>query len=291
MEDIGFDFSPIISRRPLKWPHGARVTFTVHLGVEHFEWNRPIPGGAGPDAGRVPDVRNYSVRDYGHRVGIWRIIELIDKYNLKVDAGLNSMAADHHPIIIEEGKKRGWEFMAHGITNSWSLASLKEEEEERNAIRQSIQKATEATGKRPEGWIGPNLSESFNTRNILVEEGIKFIMGWCNDDQPYMMNLKAGKLACVPYSVDTNDLPAFNFSHIQPAEFEQRVRDHFDCLYEEGAKTGRVMGVTCHPFVIGIPSRIKCLERIFEYVAGHKDVWHCTPSEIVNWCYEQKWFA
>jgi peptidoglycan/xylan/chitin deacetylase (PgdA/CDA1 family) len=289
MEDIGFEFSPITTRKPLKWPGGARVTFTVHLGVEHFEYDKPIPGGVGPDAGHVPDVRNYSVRDYGHRVGIWRVIDLIDKYNLKVDAGLNAMACDHHPVLIEEGKKRNWEFMAHGITNSWSLTGLKEEEE-RKVIKQSVQRVAEAIGKRPGGWIGPNLAESFNTRKILVEEGMRFIMGWCNDDQPYMMNLPNGKLVSVPYSVDTNDLPAFNYFHLTPVEFEQRMKDHFDVMYEEGAKSGGVMGITLHPFVIGIPSRIKCLDRIFQYVAGRKDVWYCTPSDIVNWCYEQHYF-
>lgn len=283
MQEVGFEFSPIVARKPLQWPGGARLAFMVHLGVEHFEFNMPIPGGVGPDAGRFPDIRNYSVRDYGHRVGIWRIIELLDKYNLfKVDAGVNSLACDHYPILIEEGKKRGWEFVAHGVTNSKALTNLSEEEE-RQTIRQVLQRITAAAGKRPEGWIGPNLAETFNTRDILAEEGLQYVMDWCNDDQPYLMKLRKGSLVAVPYSVDTNDLPAFNYFHLKPSEFYERIKDHFDVLYEEGAKNGRTMGITLHPFVIGVPFRIKCLDQIFRYIVNHKDVWFATPGEIASW--------
>lgn len=285
MEETGFEYSPIIARSALKWPGGARLAFLVHLAVEHFEFNLPIPGGLGPDAGRFPDVRNYSVRDYGNRVGVWRIIKLLDKYNMKVDALVNSSACDHYPILIEEGKKRNWEFVAHGITNSKSLTNLPEEEE-RRGIKQAIERIEDAVGKRPEGWIGPNLSETFSTRDILLEEGIRYVVEWCNDDQPYLMKLQKGDLVSVPYSVDTNDLPAFNYSQLKPSEFYERIKDHFDVLYEEGATSGTVMGITLHPFVIGTPFRIKCLEKILHYIVDHKDVWFTTPSEIVNWCYK-----
>ena len=290
MEELGFEYSPIVLRRPLKWPGGARLAFLVHLGIEHFEFNLPVPGGVGPDAGRVPDIRNYSVRDYGHRVGIWRVIDLLDRYKMKVGAGVNSAACDHYPILFEEGKKRGWEFVAHGVTNSKALTNLSEEEE-RRVIRQVLQRITDAVGKRPEGWIGPNLAESFNTRDILAEEGLRYVMDWCNDDQPYLMNLRKGRLMAVPYSVDTNDLPAFNYAYYTPSEFYEKIKDHFDVLYEEGATNGRVMGITLHPFIIGAPSRIKVLDKILQYVVQHKEVWFTTPSEIVDWCYQHYFTA
>ena len=160
------------------------------------------------------------------------------------------------------------------------------EEEERRGVKQAIERIADAVGKRPEGWIGPNLSETFRTRDILLEEGIRYEVEWCNDDQPYLMKLQKGNLVSVPYSVDTNDLPAFNYSQLKPSEFFERIRDHFDILYEEGATSGTVMGITLHPFVIGTPFRIKCLEKILHYIVDHKDVWFTTPSEIVNWCYK-----
>jgi allantoinase len=290
MNETGFEYSPIIARKPLKWPGGARLAFMVHLAIEHFEFNMPIPGGLGPDAGKCPDVRNYSVRDYGNRVGVWRIIKLLDKYKVKVDALVNSAACDHYPMLIEEGKKRNWEFVGHGITNSRSLTNLPEDEE-RKGVKQAVERIAEAVGKRPVGWIGPNLSETFSTRDILLEEGMQYVMEWCNDDQPYLMRLKKGSLVSVPYSVDTNDLPAFNYAQLTPLGFYERVKEQFDVLYEEGATSGTVMGITLHPFVIGVPFRIKCLDKILQHITSQKNLWLATPSEIVDWCHNHYFAA
>ena len=214
-----------------------------------------------------------------------RLIEVLDKYNIKATAGVNSSACDHYPIVIDEAKKRGWEFMAHGINNSQVLTNLPEEEE-RRVIKQAIQRIEAAVGKRPEGWISPGLAETFVTRDILVEEGIRYVCDWCNDEQPYLMKVRKGVLVAVPYSVDTNDLPAFTFNNLKPQDFYEMVKDQFDVLYEESKTSGRIMSITLHPFLIGRPFRIKCLDKILQYITHHKGVWFTTPSEIVNWCYK-----
>lgn len=287
MQETGYEYSPIIGRKLLAWPGGARLAICVMVAVEHFEFDLPIPGGLGMAAGHVPDVRNYSVRDYGPRVGIWRLMEHLDNYNIKkITAGVNSSACDHYPIVIDEAKKRGWEFVAHGITNSKVLSNLPEEEE-RRVIKQAIQRIADAVGKRPEGWVSPGLAETFSTRHILAEEGIKYLMDWCNDDQPYLMNTRKGYLVSVPYSVDLNDLPAFTYYHLTPQEFYEMVKDQFDALYEESKTSGRVMSIGLHPHIIGIPFRIKYLDKVLQYLVQHKEtIWLATPSEIVDWCYK-----
>ncbi|MEE8472220.1 MAG: polysaccharide deacetylase family protein [Dehalococcoidia bacterium] len=285
MRDIGFEYSPIIARDVLKWPGDARLAVWVGVAVEHHEFDLPTIGGPGMVSGSVPDVRNYSARDYGPRVGIWRLMDLLDRFDIPTTAFLNSSACDHYPIIIDEARKRDWEFMAHGVTNSKILTGLPEEEE-RGVIRGVIQRITDAVGKRPQGWIGPGLAETFNTRDILVEEGIRYVCDWCNDDQPYLMRAGKGRLMSVPYSVELNDLPAFTYYHLSPESFYQMVRDQFDVLYEEGKTNGRVMSIGLHPNIVGVPFRIKCLERILKHITNRKDVWLATPSEIVDWCDE-----
>lgn len=285
MQEVGYEYSPIVNRDVLKWPGNARLAVWVGVAIEHYEFNLPSISGVGQAVGHAPDVVNYSVRDYGLRVGIWRIMEVLDRYKIKGTALLNSAACEHYPIIIEEANKRGWEFMAHGITNSKLLLDLPEDEE-RGIIKTSIQQIEKAVGKRPEGWIGPALIETFNTRNILAEEGIRYLCDWCNDDQPYLMKVRTGTLVAIPYSYVLNDSPAFSRYNLTPKEYYEIVRDEFDVLYEEGAASGRVMSISLHPFIIGLPFRIKYLDKVLRYVASHEDVWFTTPAEIVNWCYE-----
>ena len=203
MDHNRFDYSPIIKREPIRWPNGARVAVWVIPNIEHYEFD--IPGIGMQPFNIVPDVINYAWRDYGPRVGIWRLMEALGQYGMRGTVALNSAVCDHYPIIIEEAKKRNWEFMGHGITNSRLLNGLSEEEE-RKVIRETIQTITKAVGKAPEGWLGPALAETFITPDLLAEEGIRYLCDWCNDDQPYPMKVKKGKLISVPYSVEINDI-------------------------------------------------------------------------------------
>jgi len=283
MDHQRFDYSPIIKRKPLKWPNGARVAVWIIPNIEHFEFD--LPGTALFPLNVVPDVLNYAWRDYAVRVGIWRLMDTLDHYSIRATVALNAAVCEHYPIIIEEGKKRNWEFMGHGMTNSQLLAGLPEEEE-RKVIRDTIHTITKSVGEAPEGWLGPGLAETFITPDLLAEEGIRYLCDWCNDDQPYAMKVKKGRLLSVPYSIELNDIPFFVGKGNSGADFLQAIQDQFDVLYEEGKVNGRVMAIALHPFIISVPHRHKYFAKALEYICRHKEVWLATGSEIANWYYD-----
>lgn len=279
MENPRCDYSAIISRKPLRWPNNARVAVWVIPNIEWFEFDWSL-------SGVLPDVRNFSRRDYGARVGIWRLMAILDKHNLRATVALNSAVCQHYPLIIEEAKKRRWEFMGHGITNSRPLAGLSEVEE-RRVVHECLATIEQATGERPRGWLGPGLIETYNTLDLLAEEGIRYVCDWVNDDQPYPMKVRQGSIVSLPYSIELNDMPLFNVPNFMPRDFLEMIRDQFDVLYREGAENGRVMGIALHPFLIGAPFRIKYLDEALAYIAGHDGVWFATGSEIEDWYCER----
>lgn len=283
-----YDYSPIPERKPLKWPKEARVALWVIPNIEHYEFD--IPSTAIHPMNLVPDVLNYGWRDYAPRVGIWRMMDLFDKYKIRGTVALNSAVCDQYPIIIEKAKERKWEFMGHGVTNSQLLNGISEEEE-RKIIRTTVQRIREATGTAPQGWLGPALAETFNTPDLLAEEGISYLCDWCNDDQPYPMKVRKGRLVSVPYSIEINDIPFFLGMKRSPADFLQAIKDQFDLLYEEGKTQGRVMAIALHPFLISVPYRFKYLDRALEYIVGHKSVWLTTGGEIAKWYYDNYYTA
>lgn len=283
MDHQRFDYSPIIKRKPLSWPNGARVAVWIIPNIEHFEFE--LPGTALFPLNLVPDVLNYAWRDYAVRVGIWRLMDTLDQYGVRATVALNAAVCEHYPSIIEEGKKRNWEFMGHGMTNSQLLAGLPEEEE-RKVIRQTIHTITKSVGKAPEGWLGPALAETFITPDLLAEEGIRYLCDWCNDDQPYAMKVRTGQLLSVPYSIELNDIPFFLGRGSSGADFLQAITDQFDVLYEEGKTNGRVMAIALHPFIISVPHRHKYFAQALDYICRHREVWLATGSEIAHWYYD-----
>ncbi len=283
MDHSRFDYSPIIKRKPIKWPNGARVAVWVIPNIEHYEFDIPAIGMQ--PFNLVPDIINYGWRDYAPRVGVWRLMDALDKYGMRGSVTLNSSVCEHYPIIIEEGKKRNWEFLGHGITNSRLLNGLSEDEE-RKVIRETVQTITKAVGKAPEGWLGPALAETFVTPDLLVEEGIRYLCDWCNDDQPYPMKVKKGKLISVPYSVELNDISFFIGMKGSAEGFMQAIKDQFDVLYEEGKTNGRVMAIAVHPFIVNVPHRHKYFVQALEYIARQKEVWLTTGGEIAKWYYD-----
>ena len=280
MDNTLWDYSPIITRKPFKLPDQARVAIWVALNVEYFDINLPIPvpGGKGS---AVPDMRNYANRDYGNRIGIWRIIEVLDRHNVKATVDINAYVCDHYPIIVEECKKLGWEFMCHANTNSQFLGGMSEAEE-RRVIRESMVAITKAVGQRPKGWRSPGFSSTFNTPHILAEEGIRYMSDWSNDDQPYPLKVKRGSLISIP----ANDVSDLGFQNMAPAQYYEAIKEHFDTLYREGANQARTFGISLHPYVIGRPSRIGWLDKALQYIKSHKDVWFATGWEIASWYYK-----
>jgi allantoinase len=280
-----FDYSPIIDRPRLSWPNDARVASWVIPNIEHFLFDRPSTRLTNLPVN--PDVLNYSWRDYGVRVGIWRMMEVMERYGVKGTVALNSDVCARYPRIIEEGKKLGWEWMGHGNNNS-TLFAGQSEAEERALIKDVVTTISKSVGKAPRGWLSPALSETMRTLDILAENGIEYVGNWVNDDQPYPMRVKKGSMIAMPYSVEINDIPALLDLHQSPETFGQMICDQFDVLYEDGAQTGRVMSICLHPFLVGYPHRSKYFAKALHHITSRQEVWLTTGGAIVDW-YKEKY--
>ncbi len=278
-----FPYSPIIDRPRLSWPNGARVALWVIPNVEFFALDEVIPAGTGTSGAPMPapDIPSWSVRDYGNRIGVFRIMDVLERHGIRATAALNSDLCARHPRIIEEGNRRGWEWMGHNESNSRRLNAI-DPMQERNVVRNCLDTIGKATGRRPTGWLSSALQETWNTLDILAAEGCQYVSDWVNDDQPYFMTLEGGKsLISIPYSHVINDKPQYERDHRSADEFQAMICRHFDVLYREGAESGRVMAISLHPYLTGMPHRIGALGGALDYIGGHAHVWKATGSELV----------
>ena len=280
------EYSPIVGRTPLKLPGGARVAVWPVINVEEWDINAPMARSVIPAPQGVtvlPDIANFSWFDYGLRVGFWRLKGVLDRHGIRATLSLNASVCNSYPVIVEESVKSGWEILGHGFIQR----ALNLEEDERDVIRRSIQLIKETTGKAPRGWMGPGLAETFDTPDILAEEGIEYVCDWVNDDQPYPMKVKSGSLVAIPYTVELNDIPIYLIQNHPSPEIFQRAKDHFDTLYEEAADGARIMCVSTHPYITGAAHRIRYYNQVFEYIKRHEGVVFMTGSEILDW-YKQE---
>jgi len=277
-----FAYSAIVDRPPLRWPNGARVAVWVIPNIEHFLFDRPSTPITHATLQLVPDVLNYSWRDYGVRVGVWRMMDVMEKHGVKGTVALNSDVCRHYPRIIEAGRALGWEWMGHGTTNS-VLINDQSEDDERALIGRVVDTIAESTGARPRGWLSPALSESHRTLDLLAAAGIQYVGNWVNDEQPYPMRVATGSMISLPYSIEINDIPAFLELKRSPEEFGRMICDQFDVLYEDGARTGRVMSICLHPFLIGHPHRAKYFDQALAHIRSRQEVWLATGGEIVDY--------
>lgn len=273
---LPFTYQPIIERPPLSWPGGARVAVYIGLNVEHFLVDRPSTSIWPGTADLVPDALNYGWRDYGARVGIWRTIESLDRYGVRPSVLLNSQVIDHHPQIVAAGLERDWVWLAHGQTNSILHAGLTVEQE-RKVLAEITERIGDATGRRPRGWMGPGLTETGNTPELLAELGFEYLLDWTNDDQPYPLTVPG--MLSVPYSVELNDLLLFG-KGFTGAEFVQIVKDQYEQLHADSATGGRVLALALHPFVIGQPFRHKYFDEALRFLTSQPDMWVTTSDEI-----------
>jgi len=277
-----FPYTPINRRPQLKWPNGARVALWVIPNIEFFSLKKPLPGHPWEKAsGDAPTVRAWGQRDYGNRIGIFRVMEVLTKHGIRATATVNSDICDHHPQILEDASKLGWEFMGHNKTNTVRLSGLSYDQE-REVIHDSLERLAQVTGKKPVGWLGSGLAETWNTLDVLAEEGCLYVSDWVNDDQPYLMDIKGKQLVYLPYSYEINDSPQLYYRDRSIDEFETMIKRQFDVLYREGEHSGRVMAICLHPFIIGTPHRIGGLDSALEYICSHAGVWKATGAEIVQ---------
>jgi allantoinase len=277
MEHGRFAYSAIVDRPPLRWPNGARLAVWVIPNIEYLHFDELLRSSA-PRA-TAPDIIRYAPLDYGNRVAIWRVMAVLDRFNIRATVALNGNVCDIYPAIVREGCRRHWEWMGHGWSLGRSLNGL-DETEERALIARTLSTIEAATGARPRGWLGPALAETVRTPDLLKEAGVDYVADWVNDDQPYAMQTAHGDLHSIPYSTEINDTVVFPAQ--PPEEFLRMIKDQFDTLYAEAAETAKVMAIALHPGKIGVPHRIRYLAEGLEYIHAHDGVWWATGSEIVD---------
>ncbi|MEA2316465.1 MAG: hypothetical protein QOD44_654 [Solirubrobacteraceae bacterium] len=281
MDNELYGYSPIVDRPRIEWPDGKRLAFWIGLNIEHYEVDKPSTSLFPGTAGLVPDPLNYGWRDYGPRVGIWRMMEALDRLGMRASVMLNADVCRSYPQIVEEGVKRDWAWIAHGKNNSIFQSGMSPDDE-RAYLSDVVGTIERATGSRPKGWLGPALTETMQTPEILAELGLTYVCDWCCDDQPFSLNVKAWPMLSVPYSIEVNDIPLFVGKSLSGEDFYRIVVDQFDVLYAEAEESGRVMSLGLHPFVVGLPFRHPYLVRALEYILGHDGVWATTSDEIAD---------
>ena len=285
-----YDYLPITDRPALAWPDGARVAFWVAPNIEFYEWEPPAAPTRKPWPRVQPDVLGYSHRDYGNRVGVWRMIDVMDRYGVRGSVSLNVAVCEHHPEIIEACVERDWEFFSHGIYNTRYTYGM-DEAQERAMISDAIETVRKHTGTQLAGWLSPALSNTEHTMDLLAEYGIRYTCDLFHDDQPFPVKVARGRLISVPYSLDMNDFVVYQMYLASPREYGAMIRAQFDQLYREGVESGRVMCVPLHPYLVAQPHRLEPFADALAYITSHDKVWVTTGAEIAEWYYAHAYDA
>jgi allantoinase len=280
-----YNYLPLIDRPKIQWPNGARVAFWICPNVEFYELDPP--GGQGRQIWPrpYPDILNYSLRDYGNRSGIWRVMETLEKFGVRASVSLNAAMCDHMPEIVDECVKLNWELFSHGIYNTRLIYGLSEDDI-RQIIGDSVDTIKRHSGKAVSGWLAPALSSTETFLDLLPEFDIKYAIDVVPDDQPVPIKVRSGRLIAVPYSTEINDVRVIGVRGYTSDRWASMIKASFDQLYEEGRENGMVLCVPLHPFVIGQPHRISALDDVLRHVTSHSEVWLATASEIADWYYQ-----
>lgn len=275
-------YSPILHRPRLRWPGGARVALWVVPNIEHYEFLPKFVRTRDPwPRSPHPDLLGYGQRDYGNRVGLWRLFGLTDDLNIPCTVSLNLAVIQHYPAILEAMERRGWELMSHGIYNTryhWDFS----EAEERAAMQEAADIHLRLTGRRIRGWFSPAITNTLATFDLAAETGYDYTADLYHDDQPFPLRVRSGRLISLPYSVELNDVILHRRGEEAEA-FAQQIRDYFDVVYDEGEEQGRVMCLALHPYWVGQPHRIKPVRAALEYILAHPGVWVTTGASIADW--------
>lgn len=284
-----YSYWPITDRPTVVWPDGHKMAFYLELNIEHFEPGLPGPGYFPPSVFPLDPI-NQGLRDYGTRVGVWRLIDLFDELGIPVSAAVNSAACHHYPQIIAAGVKRDWAWLAHGITNSKQWNDMDPDEEGRR-LDEMIADIVSATGNTPRGWLGPGLTETPNTLFLLGQRGFTYTLDWVADDQVVPLSIDGQRMVAVPFSTEMNDITAYRVWHWTPDQFAKAILDQFHRLYQEAqSRTGVVMSLSLHPYLSGSAFRYEHLKRAIQEIRSHEDVWFPTSDDIAD-CYMRNSYA
>jgi len=275
-------YVPIHKRRKLSLPDGGKIILWVIVNIENWQPEKPMPRVVlPPPMGQQmqPDVPNWAWHEYGMRIGFWRFLDALQSRGLKATLALNGSACDVYPQACEAARDAGWEFMGHGYVQT----PMHSVENERDTIEKTISAIRKFTGRPPLGWESPGLTETDVTLDLLAEAGIEYVANWVLDDQPVRVNTRTGDMTALPYPVELNDV-VMSAVQSQPSdEIWRRGQDQFDRLYQESGESVRIMSISLHPFLTGVPHRIKYLEQLLDYIMEHEGVVPMTGIEILEW--------
>jgi allantoinase len=276
-----YAYSPITDRPAFRWPQGEGLAVYLGLNLEHFAFGEGLGAELAP-GGPQPDVLNYAWRDYGNRVGAWRMLEMLDALALPCTVLANSAMEAYAPALMDACRARGWEIAGHGRTNA-ERQSIMAEAEEAAMIAESTAVLTQAWGRAPKGWLSPWIAESRVTPDLLREAGYAYTLNWCMDDQPVWMTTRAGPLLAVPYPQEVNDIPAIVARKDGAAQFADMIVDTLDEMMEQARAQPLVMGIALHPYILGQPHRLRHLRRALAHVAERRErLWVTTAGEIAE---------
>lgn len=278
-----YAYSPITGRPDYTWPNGTRLAVYIGLNLEHFAFGEGLGAEIAP-GGPQPDVLNYAWRDYGNRVGAWRMRDMFDALGMPVSILANSAMYDYAPDLMAAFRERGDEIVGHGRTNS-ERQSVLDRAGEAGLIAEATQVLTEAEGMAPQGWLSPWIAESVDTPDLLAEAGYGYTLNWCMDDQPVWMQTSAGRLLSIPYPQEANDIPSIVARKDGAAQFAEMVIDNFDEMLEQSKTQPLVMGIALHPYLVGQPYRLRHLRRALAHICANRDdIWLTRSGEIHEYC-------
>jgi allantoinase len=276
------DFSAIIDRPPLKLPGNARVVFWTIVNLEVWDIGKPMARQVlAPPTGvtQLPDVPNWSWHEYGMRVGVWRFFDLFKRQKIRPTLAINARVCEDYARVAQEAKNDSWEFMGH----SYQQGPIHKEPNQKAMIKRSLDVIDRFTGKRPVGWLGPGLTQTLETPDLLAAAGIKYIGDWVYDDEPTTIRTANGPLVTLPYTTELNDIPMMAVAHHEADYLLKRAIDQFDRLYAEGERRAKIFTLAIHPYLSGQPHRIKYLEAIYDYTRKFDGVVYWTGEEILDW--------
>ncbi|HAA94704.1 MAG TPA: hypothetical protein DCE26_03335 [Dehalococcoidia bacterium] len=279
------EWSPISTRSNLSWPNDAKVALCVMVTLEHTEWQPPDDKFNSAQSGGVgirpfPDYPRYSHRDYGHRVGIFRVLDVLERLNIRPTVVMDTQTVQGYPYLVQHCLGRGCEIIGHGESASQSISGNMSVEQESQFIKKAIDALTEATGSPPRGWFGTEYGESERTPDLLDQAGISYVCDWANDEQPYHMK---GGLYALPAMLELDDLFTMSTRRVTIDRYARLLTDGFDVMYRDGATNGRLLTINIHPWLCGQPFRIGYLEEALAHMMGHEGVWAASGSEIIDW--------
>jgi peptidoglycan/xylan/chitin deacetylase (PgdA/CDA1 family) len=276
------DYSAIVDRPPLKLPGGARLVLWPIVNLEVWDIARPMPRQVLPaptGVALLPDVPHWTWHEYGMRVGVWRFFDLFKKRGVRPSLAINARVCEDYVRVAGEARREAWEFMGHGDDQM----PIHKCENQKEMIERSIGIISRFTGKRPLGWLGPGLTQTLETPELLAEAGVKYIADWVHDDEPTTIRTAKGELVTLPYTVELNDIAMMIVQHHESEYLLRRAIDAFDRLYAEGEHRAKIMAVAIHPYISGQPHRIKHLEAIYDYAARYDGVLHWNGEQIFEW--------